>query len=84
MNNKRLPLLHPMEERAGERRRLGFNEAPLSGSLPVRSSRGESERIGGFQIRAPANDGRCELPPEGLCGFEPLDLGQASGSAGGC
>jgi hypothetical protein len=32
-----------MEERAGERRRVGFQEAPLSGSLPARASRGESE-----------------------------------------
>lgn len=35
-----LPLLHPMEERAGERRRV-FLEPPLSGSLPTRASRGE-------------------------------------------
>ena len=77
-NAERLPLLDPIEERAGEMSRMGFNEAPLS----VRSSRGErpNRRVSNpsaYQRR------RCELPPEGLCGFEPLHLCQASGSAGG-
>jgi hypothetical protein len=37
-----LPLLHAMEERAGERRCV-FSMAALSGSLPARSLRGERE-----------------------------------------
>ena len=46
-----------MEERAGERRRVGFLEAPLSGS-PARASRGESELAttfgnGGCEDRRP-------------------------------
>jgi hypothetical protein len=46
-----------MEERAGERR-VGFQEAPLSGSLPARASRGESELAttfgnGGCENRRP-------------------------------
>jgi hypothetical protein len=32
-----------MEERAGERRRVDLQEAPLSGSLPARASRGERD-----------------------------------------
>jgi hypothetical protein len=41
-----LPLLRAKpEERAGERRFLRAKKAPLSVSLPVRSSRGERDRI---------------------------------------
>jgi hypothetical protein len=38
-----LPLLHRMEERAGERRRVGTEKSPLLIPLPARASRGEEE-----------------------------------------
>jgi uncharacterized protein (TIGR02246 family) len=41
-----LPLLHPMEERAGERRRVFIGNSPLLNPLPTRSSRGEEENTG--------------------------------------
>jgi hypothetical protein len=38
------PLLREVEERAG-RRRVGFQEAHLSGSLPARASQGERDEV---------------------------------------
>jgi hypothetical protein len=42
LRNGQLPLLREVEERAGEGRHVIFLTTPLSGSLPARSSRGES------------------------------------------
>jgi len=56
---------------------MGSRETPLSGSLPTRSSRGESDR------NAAVSGWRSGWAPEGLCGFEPFHFFQVSGFAGG-
>ena len=44
-NESLLPLLHQMEERAGERRNDLVQNAPLLDPLPIRSSWGEEEKL---------------------------------------
>ena len=44
-----LPILHPMEERAGERRRVLLGNSPLLDPLPARSSRREDGAAQGFE-----------------------------------
>ncbi len=48
-----LPLLHRMEERAGERRRVSTGNSPLLNPLPTRSSRGEEGAARGFERAFP-------------------------------
>ena len=69
-----LPLLHEMEERAGERRRVLIGNSPLLDPLPARSSRGEEETKSAFcrRLHHPRND-RPRVGQQPLQSFNPHD-----------